>query len=394
MSLTVREALSLHVLKDATLVAGHRGLDNPIRWTHIIDYPDVADWVKGGEVLITTGRGIQDDTQAQVKYMTEAVQKKVAAVFITKQEYLPHTTPEMRTIADQHDLPLVELLPTTAFVEVTEAILRRLAVRSLDAERDYLIDALLAGNLPVSAESTARLGELGLDSERPHALMLVQCTGYPVDQQLSEDENRHLMSALNHAPRRAVLIVRPSWVIAIFPLGLREDSSVPFAHSLDRLLAETELARIRIGVGRLARRLSDFPISYREAREALFIASISGDTRPVSHFNDLGVWRLLLRVEDQTELERLAHYYLSALTNHDRDQQTSWLRTLETFLDQNGNLRATARALELHRNTVTYQVENIGKLLGQDLNNPEVRLNLQLALRARRLLHARNTSSK
>jgi sugar diacid utilization regulator len=376
------------------LVAGHRGLDNPIRWTHIIDHADVADWVKGGEVLITTGLGIHDDPQAQIKYMTEAVEKKVAAVFIAKQVYLPHTTPEMRAIADEHGLPLVELLPTTAFVEVTEAILRRLATRSLDAGRDYLIEALLAGNLPESAESAARLSELGVELDRPHALALAQFAGRAVDQQLSEEQNRLLMGALGHAPRRASLIVRPSWVVAIFPLGPRDESSAPLAHSLDRLLDETGMRQIRVGIGRLARRLSDFPKSYREAREALFIASISDDTRPVWHFNDLGVWRLMLRVEDQNEIERLAHYYLSSLTDHDRDQQTSWLRTLETFLEQNGNLRATARALELHRNTVRYQIEHISRHLSQDLNNPEVRLNLQLALRARRLLQARNTKSQ
>ncbi|HSO76220.1 MAG TPA: helix-turn-helix domain-containing protein [Blastocatellia bacterium] len=202
------------------------------------------------------------------------------------------------------------------------------------------------------------------------------------------------MGTLSHAPRRAALIGRPSWVIAIVPLTARDESSTPFAHSLDRLLSETGMPKIRIGVGRLARSLSDFPKSYREAREALFIASISGDTRTVWHFNDLGVWRLLLRVEDQTEIERLAHYYLSSLINHDRDQQTSWLETLETFLEQNGNLRAAARVLKLHRNTVTYQIENIGKLLGRNLNDHEVRLNLQLALRARRLLQARGTNSQ
>jgi sugar diacid utilization regulator len=392
MGLTVREALSLQVLRDATVVAGHRGLDNPIRWTHIIDHPDVAEWVKGGEVLITTGLGIHGDTQAQVKYMTEAVEKKVAAVFITKQEYLPHATPEMREIADEYGLPLVELPPTTAFVEVTEAILRRLAARSIDAERHYLIDALLAGNLPESAEATARLSELGIDPDQHNALALAQCAGESPDQQLSDEDSRRIMGALNQTPRRAVLADRPSWVIAIFPLGSREESSTPFAHSLDGLLNETQNPMIRVGVGRLTRRLSDFPISYREAREALFIARISGDTRSVWHFSDLGAWRLLLRVEDQSELERLAHYYLSPLTGHDRDQQTNWLTTLETFLDQNGNLRGTARALELHRNTVTYQIENIGKILGQDLNNPEVRLNLQLALRARKLLHARNSN--
>jgi sugar diacid utilization regulator len=389
MSLTVREALSLNVLKDATVVAGHKGLDNPIRWTHILDHPDVAEWVKGGEVLISSGVGIYDDINAQIKYMSEAVEKKVAAVFITTQ-YFPHTTPQMREIADKHRLPLVEMPPTIAFVEVTEAILRRLAAKSLNADREYLINALLAGNLPDSAETLARLAELGLEPDQQHVLALAQRAGAGVDQQLDDEASRAIMSALNQAPRRAVLTAKQNWVAAIFPLSMRERSSVPFARLLNESLKEYAGQGLRVGVGRLARKLADFPLSHREAQEALFIASITDETKTVHHYNDLGIWRLLLRVEDESELQRLADYYLNALALHDREQQTDWLATLETFLDQNGNLRATARVLGLHRNTITYQLEHISQILGQDLNNPEVRLNLQVALRVRRLLKARN----
>jgi sugar diacid utilization regulator len=389
MSLTVREALSLNVLKDATVVAGHKGLDNPIRWTHILDHPDVAEWVKGGEVLISSGVGIYDDINAQIKYMSEAVEKKVAAVFITTQ-YFPHTTPQMREIADKHRLPLVEMPPTIAFVEVTEAILRRLAAKSLNADREYLINALLAGNLPDSAETLARLAELGLEPDQQHVLALAQRAGAGVDQQLDDEASRAIMSALNQAPRRAVLTAKQNWVAAIFPLSMRERSSVPFARLLNESFKEYAGQGLRVGVGRLARKLADFPLSHREAQEALFIASITDETKTVHHYNDLGIWRLLLRVEDESELQRLADYYLNALALHDREQQTDWLATLETFLDQNGNLRATARVLGLHRNTITYQLEHISQILGQDLNNPEVRLNLQVALRVRRLLKARS----
>ncbi|HKY03471.1 MAG TPA: helix-turn-helix domain-containing protein, partial [Blastocatellia bacterium] len=121
------------------------------------------------------------------------------------------------------------------------------------------------------------------------------------------------------------------------------------------------------------------------------IASITRASRTVLHYNDMGVWRLLLRTEaDSDELERFAEFYLSAVARHDREQQTDWLTTLETYLEENGNLRATARALGLHRNTVAYQVEHIARLLGKKLDDPEVRLNLQVALRARLLLKARN----
>jgi len=392
MSLTVREALSLNVLKDAKVVAGEQGLDNPIRWTHIIDHPDITKWVKGGELLITSGLGIYNDTQAQIKYMSQAVEKKIAAVFVTVQEYLPQTTPQMREIADRAGIPLVELPRTIAFIEITEAILRRLAARSLNAEKDYLIDALLAGNLLESEETMVRLRGLGLEPDQHHALVLAQRAGQSFEHTLSDEESRELMGALNRSPRRAMMACLTNRVLAIFPLGAREASSVPFAHSLDAALREQASGPIRVGVGRLVRKMSDFPTSYREARDALFIAGVTHDESIVKHYNDLGVWRLLLRTEE-SELQRFADYYLGPVARHDREHQTGWLTTLETFLDQNGNLRATARALNLHRNTITYQVERISQLLGRRLDDPEARLNLQVALRARRLLKARNKSA-
>lgn len=389
MSFTVREALTLGVLRDAEVVAGHKGLDNPIRWTHILDHPHVNEWTKGGEVLLTSGLGIYNDEEAQEKYIRQAAEKKIAAIFIAR-EYLPHATPRMRELADQFQLPLVELPRKTAFVEVTEAILRRLASKSPEAERDYLIDALLAGNLPEDERTMSRLRKLGLEPDGFHVIALAQLADERVEQALSEKQIATLAGALNRAPRRAVMSEKPNWVVAIFPLGAREESSVPFARSLEEILQTDSTARLRVGVGRLARRLVDFPLSYREAREALFVASITENEKAVYHFNDLGVWRLLLKIEDHSEIERFVDYHLKALIRHDLEQLTDWMTTLETFLSENGNLRATARALVLHRNTVKYQIEHIGRLLGRDLSKSETRLNLQIALFARRLLAARS----
>lgn len=389
MSLTVREALTLSVLKDAEVVAGHQGLDNPIRWTHILDHPHVNEWTKGGEVLLTSGLGIYDSIEAQEKYILEAAGKKIAAVFIAK-EYLPQTTSRMRELADQHSLPLVELPRRTAFVEVTEAILRRLASKSPEAERTYLIDALLAGNLPEDEETMSKLRRLGLEPDGFHVIALAQFAGYIVEQTLSEKQITSLVSLLNRAPRRPVISEKLNGIVAIFPVGSREESSVPFARSLEEILYADSDQRPRVGIGRLARKLVDFPLSYREARDSLFVASITDNDRSVFHFNDLGVWRLLLKIEDRSELQRFVDYHLKSLVEHDQHQLTNWMATVEMFLAQNGNLRATARALNLHRNTIKYQIEHIGRVLGRDLSNPEARLNLQVALLARKLLAARS----
>jgi len=61
------------------------------------------------------------------------------------------------------------------------------------------------------------------------------------------------------------------------------------------------------------------------------------------------------------------------------------IRTLAAYLDQQGSIVRTATALHLHRNAVTYRLRRITDLLGVDLDDPDQRLALQLACRARLL---------
>src|SRR5215472_626106 len=61
------------------------------------------------------------------------------------------------------------------------------------------------------------------------------------------------------------------------------------------------------------------------------------------------------------------------------------IRTLAAFLDEQGSVGRTAQRLHLHRNAVTYRMRRITSLLGVDLDDPDQRLALQLACRARLL---------
>jgi DNA-binding PucR family transcriptional regulator len=56
--------------------------------------------------------------------------------------------------------------------------------------------------------------------------------------------------------------------------------------------------------------------------------------------------------------------------------------TLRTYLDSFGDVAAAAAALHVHPNTVRYRMRRIEQMLGTPLNDPEVRLLLDLSLRA------------
>jgi DNA-binding PucR family transcriptional regulator len=61
------------------------------------------------------------------------------------------------------------------------------------------------------------------------------------------------------------------------------------------------------------------------------------------------------------------------------------IRTLAVYLDEQGSIIKTAQKLHLHRNAVTNRLRAITELLDVDLTDPDQRLVLQLACRARLL---------
>ena len=59
------------------------------------------------------------------------------------------------------------------------------------------------------------------------------------------------------------------------------------------------------------------------------------------------------------------------------------MRTLSIYLDERGSLARAAERLHLHRNAVAYRMRQIReRLAGVDLDDPDRRLELQLACRA------------
>ena len=58
----------------------------------------------------------------------------------------------------------------------------------------------------------------------------------------------------------------------------------------------------------------------------------------------------------------------------------------EAFCEKLGNLSQTAERLFIHRNSLLYRMERIHQIAGIDMNNPDTRLAVHLALKIRRML--------
>lgn len=135
-----------------------------------------------------------------------------------------------------------------------------------------------------------------------------------------------------------------------------------------------------VGVSRASSSTDDLPALYGQARTALEVGRKISGSWAVTHFDDLGVYRLLSLVEDTDELESFARETLKELTDGTAEAQ-DMCRTLEVLLATNINIAEAARQLHFHYNTLRYRVAKLEKILGPFTAQPELRLDLSLALK-------------
>lgn len=107
--LTVRRLLATDLFTESKLVAGAAGTDRAIHWAHAVDIPHAAEWVRGGELLLTTLYGVRDDCDAQVALCSALAEKNLAGVVVATGKYVEQVPEAMRRVADEKGLPIIEL---------------------------------------------------------------------------------------------------------------------------------------------------------------------------------------------------------------------------------------------------------------------------------------------
>jgi DNA-binding PucR family transcriptional regulator len=138
-------------------------------------------------------------------------------------------------------------------------------------------------------------------------------------------------------------------------------------------------------------RVADDPIDlHRAGNEALLAVNVAeGDEEhPLLAFEQTGAYRLLLSAmsEDPAELQRFYAETVEPLVAYDDQYETDLVRTVEAFLDNDGNVAGTAQKLFTHRHTIRYRLERVRELSGLDVGSTDGREKLSLGLKAMRVL--------
>jgi PucR family transcriptional regulator, purine catabolism regulatory protein len=279
-----------------------------------------------------------------------------------------------------------------------ELLRRRIAE---DTERRLagdVLNAIVSGDL-VGAELVRRLEPFGL-SEQVGAIVLA--APRPGGAALGDAEAA-LSTALRGEATQGLVARSEGLACALVP-GLEEEELFALAERIGGRVARALDAHVRLGAGRAvsgaqARR------SFHEARCALEARALAAmdsrgadgnGTAPsagespgamVATYRELGSFQLLLALQDDDALRLFCDSILAPIEQSEGAYGGELMRSLEAFIEENGQWERAAKRLYCHRHTLRYRMRRVEELTGRSLANARDRIEFWLALRGRELVH-------
>lgn len=194
---------------------------------------------------------------------------------------------------------------------------------------------------------------------------------------------------INYHKLSGIISTRVNGIQIILGHNEREvlkDKLEEFNEMLRRIIeSKKDSLDVKIGVGRIYDSLGETNKSFIDAIRAVRIGNKISDKDVVS-YDDLGIFKILSQDCLSDELQDFYNSTLKPLVDYDRKKSTELVRTLEVYFKNNGNLTKIAKELYAHYNTVLYRNNRISEICQMDLNDPEDQLNLQIALKIKKLL--------
>jgi purine catabolism regulator len=382
MELTVE---SLVAELGLTLVSGLQSAQVHVRWVHSTELTDPTPWLKGGELLLTTGIQL-DGPKAQRELIERLADHEIAGLGFGTGFTHRKLPAALVTAARKRAFPLFEVPYELPFIAITERAFAQLVNERYEMlQRNMVGDVLaeaLTGHL-YPEELQARLRPFGIGEQ---VAVLAFSTPDPTAaaallERILEREGVHNLVAI-----RAGLLCT---VIDADGLGDGR-SPIELARKLRGELAE-RFGTVAAAASRAAPTHS-LRLSFHEARCALEAVRLQngdaprgGDAPEVASYEDLGAFQLLLSLQDDDALISYCRGVLGPVEQGEGEYGDELLRSLDVFIEHNGHWEKAANALYCHRHTLRYRIRRVEQLTGRDFSQARDRIEFWLALRGREL---------
>jgi purine catabolism regulator len=394
------------------LVSGRESANGHVRWVHSTELIDPTPWLRGGELLLTTGLQLRA-AKAQRELIAHLAEHHIGGLGFGTGFAHKRLPAALADEARKRSFPLFEVPYELPFIAITERVFAQL----LD-ERYEMLQRSMAGDVLAEAltgrlypeELQARLRPFGIGERAAVLAFVLADPGRSVDPAVAAPLVERMLgrggssggislgggssggtSSGVEPPAGSLVAIRAGLLCAVVDgagtNGAGDLDPIALARRIRTELAARVGGEVRASASRVAPTQS-LRVSFHEARcalEAVRLQSGGNGVEVVASYADLGAFQLLLSLQDDDALLSYCRGVLGPVETGEGEYGDELLRSLDVFIEHNGHWEKAANALYCHRHTLRYRIRRVEQLTGRDFSTARDRIEFWLALRGREL---------
>lgn len=370
---------------DITLLAGEKGLRNLVSWTHIVETIEASSFLDGGEIVFTTGLGINNYPPNLINLIKSIFDRNASGIIINTGPFLSEVPQSAIDFCNEHDFPLfvvpwkihlAEIMRIFCF-SITKDDQKNLEISSAFKNAIFLAKHEELYMVPLSQRNFLpdwKYAVCGIYFSFPNNNISTDRSALSRIESLTYNLQNHMRHYQNFA------IFSYDIEIIVVMANYTKEMQTIFVNDLKGYVQRYLLGgeTFLIGIGRQTKSIRCLYKSYRQAKAIQKLQSNQKIDPAMIFYSDMGIYQLLMGIEDN---EVIAEYYektIHPLVDYDNKNNSNLTDILKCYLTHDGSVKETADELFVHRNTINYKLNKIEELLDMDLSALNTRFQLMI----------------
>lgn len=370
------------------LVAGEKGLNNVVRWVHIVEINELTSFLEGNELIFTTGMTIKNNEDL-LELVKEIFESKASGLVINTGPYIERIPEEIIDFCNERGFPLFRV-PWQVYLGKTMKICAE-EINKAD-QRSMEISAAIQNSffnpdnhnlyIPI-------LEKYGFHQEWSYCVALVEYVSDNDDNinDFIEKICKNIENSLTFYSVHVKVFSMGNQIAVLF-VNQSDSSSYEIMEHIKQRCAVRDRDDIKayIGIGRNTNSVRCIYKSYRIAHKVVELQKKKQKYNEVMSYRSMGFSKIFLAMEDTEIMHEYYSDVLEPLVRYDILNNTDFTDFLNIYFECGSSVKTTSEKLFLHRNTVNYKLSKIQDILGCDLSDFNTKTELLIALKLKEIL--------
>lgn len=392
MALTVQylfnNSLSMFRLK---LVAGKDGMDRNVSWMYYTEDPETIEFIRGGELAITTGLNVErhkhntgDQKNDYVavfleRVIKEFVSRNAAGLIVNVGKYIETIPQSIISLCDELKFPLFTMPWEIHTIDVMQKVGNKIAIES--QKRHSIEQAFYDAIFHNKNFSESQLENTTFAGAQDYSIIMMEFPKQEIEDE--DDLKRYVDFSFNAktglAPNDFCCFFCDKKVVYILHCDGKE-----IADKIHQLTEKDKYFKgCKVSLSGICHSVNGLAAEYTHAEIAM---KFCDDDTKFMHYDSLGINRIFAEVQNRKVLENMYDEVLGCLNEYSQLKRENYLETLKLYIESSGKIQKTADENSTHRNTINYRIHKLSEVLGLDLQSGTTRYLIQTAIYIRDFL--------